>query len=66
MHPHIFCLSSLAIKSGDFPEFKALIAQIVPATKLESGTIVYEYSVNDDQTVSHILSAITLNPWSAT
>jgi quinol monooxygenase YgiN len=55
MHPHISCLFTLAIKPGDFPEFKALIGQIVSATKLEPGTLVYEYSVNEDQSVAHIL-----------
>lgn len=55
MHPYISCLFTLAIKPGDFPEFKALIAQIVVATLQEPGTLVYEYSVNEDQTVAHIL-----------
>lgn len=55
MHPHISCLFTLAIKPGDFPEFKALIARIVTATKQEPGTLVYEYSVNEDQSVAHIL-----------
>jgi quinol monooxygenase YgiN len=55
MHPHISCLFSLSIKSGDFPEFKALIAKIVAATKQEPGTLVYEYSVNEDQSIAHIL-----------
>ncbi|HEY0290614.1 MAG TPA: hypothetical protein VGC62_27005 [Pseudomonas sp.] len=55
MHPYISCLFSLAIKPGDFPEFKALIAKIVVATKQEPGTLVYEYSVNEDQSVAHIL-----------
>ncbi len=55
MHPHISCLFSLAIKPGDFAEFKALIAQVVAATRKEPGTLVYEYSVNEDQSVAHIL-----------
>jgi quinol monooxygenase YgiN len=55
MHPYISCQFSLAIKPGDFPEFKALIARIVEATKQEPDTLVYEYSVNEDQSVAHIL-----------
>lgn len=55
MHPYISCLFSLAVKPSDFPEFKALIAQIVAATKQEPGTLVYEYSVNEDNSTAHIL-----------
>jgi quinol monooxygenase YgiN len=55
MHPYISCLFTLAIKPGDFPAFKALVAQIVVATKEEPGTLVYEYSVNEEQSVAHIL-----------
>ncbi|PWE41269.1 hypothetical protein C9I50_13895 [Pseudomonas prosekii] len=55
MHPYISCLFSLAVKPEDFPEFKALIVNIVAATRAESGTLVYEYSVNADNSVVHIL-----------
>lgn len=55
MHPHISCLFTLAIKPAQFPEFKTLIAQIVAATRQEPGTLVYEYSVNEEQSVAHIL-----------
>lgn len=55
MHPYISCLFSLAVKPEDFPEFKALIVNIVAATRTESGTLVYEYSVNADNSVVHIL-----------
>jgi quinol monooxygenase YgiN len=52
MHPHISCLFSLAVKPADFAEFKALIAT---ATRAEPGTLVYEYSVNEDNSTVHIL-----------
>jgi len=55
MHPHISCLFSLAVKPAEFAEFKALIATIVAATKAEPGTLVYEYSVNEDNSTVHIL-----------
>jgi len=48
MHPYISCLFSLAVKPAEFAEFKRLIATIVAATKAEPGTLVYEYSVNED------------------
>ena len=55
MHPHISCLFSLAVKPEEFPEFKALIANIVAATSTEPDTLVYEYSVNQDNSTVHIL-----------
>jgi quinol monooxygenase YgiN len=55
MHPYISCVFTLAVKPSEFPEFKALIAQIVAATKEEPGTLVYEYSVNEDNSTAHIL-----------
>jgi len=55
MHPHISCLFSLAVKPEEFPEFKALIANIVAATSTEPDTLVYEYSVNEDNSTVHIL-----------
>lgn len=55
MHPHISCLFSLAVKPAEFPEFKALIATIVAATRTEPGTLIYEYSVNEDNSTVHIL-----------
>jgi quinol monooxygenase YgiN len=55
MHPTISCVFALAIKPEQFPEFKALIAQIVAATAEEPGTLIYEYSINDDHSTAHIL-----------
>jgi quinol monooxygenase YgiN len=55
MHPTISCLFTLAIKPADFPAFKALITQVVAATRQEPGTLVYEYSVDEDQSTVHIL-----------
>lgn len=55
MHPHISCLFSLAVKPEELPEFKALIANIVAATSTEPDTLVYEYSVNEDNSTVHIL-----------
>ncbi|WP_313515704.1 hypothetical protein [Pseudomonas sp.] len=55
MHPTISCLFSLAIKTEDFPTFKALIAEVVAETRKEPGTLVYEYSVNEEHDSAHIL-----------
>lgn len=55
MHPYISCLFTLAVKPHDFAEFKALISKIVAVTQQEPGTLVYEYSVNEDTSTVHIL-----------
>jgi quinol monooxygenase YgiN len=55
MHPYVSCLFSLAVKPAKLPEFKALISTIVEATRLEPGTLVYEYSINEDNSAVHIL-----------
>lgn len=55
MHPYISCLFTLAVKPEEFPEFKALIAKVVEATKQEPGTLVYEYSIDENNGVAHIL-----------
>jgi quinol monooxygenase YgiN len=55
MHQFISCLFTLAVKPEEFQEFKALISKIVAATKEEPGTLVYEYSVNEDANTVHIL-----------
>jgi hypothetical protein len=55
MHPYISCLFILAVKPEELPEFKALISKIVAATQQEPGTLIYEYSVNVDNSTVHIL-----------
>jgi quinol monooxygenase YgiN len=47
MYSEITCLFSLNVKPGKLDVFKSLIAEIVPIVAKESGTIVYEYSVNE-------------------
>ena len=48
-------LFTLSLDPNNFPAFKALVSEIVAATKKEPGTLIYEYSVNADHTVAHIL-----------
>lgn len=55
MHSYISCLFKLSIKPEQFAEFEALISRIVTATRQEPGTLVYEYSVNDERSIVHIL-----------
>jgi quinol monooxygenase YgiN len=55
MSAQITSLFTLSLKPQDFPAFKGLVAEIVAATSREPGTLIYEYSVNSDHTVAHIL-----------
>lgn len=51
----VSCLFTLALHPENFPEFKALVSEIVEASDREPGTLIYEYSVNADHTEVHIL-----------
>ncbi|KPY97377.1 Uncharacterized protein ALO94_04492, partial [Pseudomonas syringae pv. spinaceae] len=62
MHPYISCLFTLSVKPEEFAEFKALIAKIVPETQKEPGTLIYEYSVNEDNSTAHILERYMSTP----
>jgi len=55
MQGEIYSLYHLSIKPTDFDAFKALIEQIVAATAKEPDTTTYEYVVNADRTVIHIV-----------
>jgi quinol monooxygenase YgiN len=48
-------LFTLSLDPKDFPAFEVLVSEIVAATQKEPGTLIYEYSVNADRTVAHIL-----------
>jgi quinol monooxygenase YgiN len=50
----LFWLFTLQVNPGKYEEFKTLVSAIVEATKKESGTLAYQYSVNADQSVVHI------------
>lgn len=55
MSSHVSNFFTLSLDPEDFPAFEALVAEIVAATQQEPGTLIYEYSVNADRTVAHIL-----------
>ena len=55
MSAYVSNLFTLAIEPKNFPAFEALVSEIVAATQKEPGTLIYEYSVNADRTVAHIL-----------
>jgi quinol monooxygenase YgiN len=55
MQDEIYSVYHLSIKPTDFDTFKALVEQIVEVTAKESDTTIYEYVVNVDKTVVHII-----------
>ncbi|WP_313027684.1 putative quinol monooxygenase [Pseudomonas lopnurensis] len=55
MKDEVINIFTLSLAPENFPEFKRLVAEIVAATSQEPGTLMYEYSVNDEHTVVHII-----------
>lgn len=55
MHDEIYSVYHLSIQPADFDTFKMLVERIVEATSKEPDTTTYEYVVNADRTVVHIV-----------
>lgn len=55
MQNEVYSLYHLSIDPADFDTFKALVERIVEATAKEPDTTTYEYMVNADRTVVHII-----------
>jgi quinol monooxygenase YgiN len=54
MADDLYWIFTLKVGPGKFGEFRALVADIVAASREEAGTLAYQYSVNADETVVHI------------
>jgi quinol monooxygenase YgiN len=55
MQDEIYSIYHLSIQPTDFDAFKSLVEQIVEATAKEPDTTTYEYVVNAERTVVHIV-----------
>jgi len=55
MQNEVYSLYHLSIDPVNFDAFKALVETIVEATSKEADTTTYEYVVNADHTVVHII-----------
>jgi len=55
MKNEIYSIYHLAIAPSDFSAFETLVQTIVAATLEEPDTLTYEYVVNADRTVVHIV-----------
>lgn len=57
MREEIYWLVTCVVKSGKFDEFTRVVKPLVAATKAEEGSLAYDYTVNEDQTLVHIFEA---------
>ncbi|AOF96162.1 hypothetical protein SAMN05518849_1485 [Sphingobium sp. AP50] len=55
MQDEIYSIYHLSLKPADYDAFKTLVEQIVEATSKEADTTTYEYVVNAERTVIHIV-----------
>jgi quinol monooxygenase YgiN len=55
MKNEIYSIYHLSIAASDFNAFEELVQTIVAATSKEPDTTIYEYVVNADRTVVHIV-----------
>jgi|TARA_R110002072_G_scaffold102123_3_gene224721 quinol monooxygenase YgiN len=56
MTGHVYWIYELEIKAGQYEKFAALKDEMIAATKAdEPGTLNYEWSVNEDKTICHVL-----------
>ena len=57
MREEIYWLVTCVVKPGKFAGFTEAIVPLVAATKAEEGSLAYDYSVNEDETLVHIFEA---------
>jgi quinol monooxygenase YgiN len=55
----IYWLVTCDVKPGKFNDFTKVVEPLVAATKNEVGSIAYDYSVNDDETLVQIFETYT-------
>lgn len=55
MNNEIICVFKLSLSSNLFQNFEKLVANIVNATQKEPGTLTYQYSVNHEKNIIHII-----------
>jgi quinol monooxygenase YgiN len=55
MQGELYTVYHLTLDPANFDAFKSLAEKIVDATRQEADTITYEYLVNADRTIAHII-----------
>jgi quinol monooxygenase YgiN len=53
MNDHVSWLLELAVKPGELDNFKGLLEEMIESTRAEPGTLMYEWSINEDGSVIH-------------
>jgi quinol monooxygenase YgiN len=53
----IYWLVTCSVFPGKFEEFKGVVEPLVATTKAESGSLAYDYSVNEDETLVQIFES---------
>jgi quinol monooxygenase YgiN len=54
MNDHVSWLLELAVKPGELDNFKTLVNEMTESTEAEPGTLMYEWSINEDGSVVHL------------
>jgi quinol monooxygenase YgiN len=55
MNKEICLVFTASVQAENWSAFEQLVAKVVEATALESGALSYQYSVNQDHSVVHII-----------
>ena len=53
MNDQVSWLLELAVKPGELDNFKGVIDEMIESTHAEPGTLMYEWSINEDGSVVH-------------
>jgi quinol monooxygenase YgiN len=53
MNDHVSWLLELAVKAGELDNVKGLLDEMIESARTEPGTLVYEWSINEDGSVIH-------------
>jgi quinol monooxygenase YgiN len=57
MRDEIYWVVTCSVRPGKFEQFTGVVESLVTATKQETGSISYDYSVNDDKTLVQIFES---------
>lgn len=57
MREEIYWLVTCVVKPGKFEDFTRVVEPLVAATKAENGSLAYDYTVNEDETLVHIFES---------
>jgi quinol monooxygenase YgiN len=57
MREEIYWLVTCVVKPGKFEEFTRVVEPLVAATKAEEGSLAYDYTVNEDESLVHIFES---------